>query len=321
MRFIAVAVFWLLAASAMTGSPPAATQHDGLTATLQASPATLSMGDAVKFHVTLAFDTTIAASDTRMLNQFSGRCEFQFLNKKTGKSYGRAPYSTGMPAMERPGNLAHLKHRDRLALEDLTVHLLSERGEQIPAGEYSVTAIYENDGGGKIEAYLDSTSQYRRRVYDGRWTLWTGKIESQPCAVTILPASEGMVEVAVPKTLVVDSTRAPGQIGWTYKETSQVRVNKRPGFALGNRWHLETRVDGATISEYPRGDGLDPSGMSFLPPDVSAQVHAGKDAELILHMEVFETSVQPQHMWMPEQGDFKILWRGQTRYKFSGSGK
>jgi hypothetical protein len=252
-----------------------------------------------------------------MLNQFSGRCEFQFVNKKSGESFARSPYSTGMLAMERPGNLARLQHGGRMTIDDLTVHLLSEQGEQIPPGEYSVTAIYANDGGQKIEAYLDSTHQYRQRVYDGPWTLWTGRIESQICEVTVLPASERSEEVEVPKALVIDDARVSGQIGWTYKETSKIRVNKRPGFALGQSWHLETRVDGATVSEYPRGEGLDPSGMSFLPPDVSARVRAGKDAELILHIEVFETSVQPQHLWMPERGDFKVLWRGQRRYKFA----
>jgi len=320
MRLITAAVL-LLGATAVTTNAALATQHDGLTAALQATSPTISMGDAVKFRVTLAFDTTVAARGTRMINQFSGRCEFRVTSEKTGKSYARTPYSTGMLTMERPGNIVQLKHGDRLELEDLTVHLLSEQGEQIPAGEYVVTAIYENDGGQKVEAYLDSTGQYRQRAYEGPRALWTGKIESQPCAVTILPASEGMVEVDVPSALFVDSSRIPGQIGWSYNDTSKIRVSKRPGFALGNRWHLETRVDGTTVSEYPRGEGLDPSGMSFLPPDISARAQAAKDAELVLHMEVFETSVQPRHMWMPEQGDFKILWRGQARYRFSGAGK
>ncbi len=320
MRLIAAAI--ALGFFVTTDSPPV-TQHDGLTATLKADPATVPMGDAVQFNVTLAFDTTIAASHTRILNRFSSRCEFLFVNKKTAESFARSPYSVGMLAMEQPGNLVHLKHGDRIPLEYLTVHLLSERGEQMSAGEYSVTAIYGNDGGRNIEAYLDSTREYRSRVYEGPLTLWTGKIESQPCALTILPASVAIEEVEVPKTLVIDNTQVPGQIGWTYKATSKIRVKKRPGFALGNRWHLETRVDGTTISEYPRslGGTAGNPGTSFLPPDVSARIRAAKDAELILHLEVFETSVQPRHMWMPEQGDFKILWRGQTRYKFPGNGK
>jgi hypothetical protein len=320
MYAIAAAALCLWASSASTDSPPV-TKLEGLTAALQADPVTVPMGDAVHFVVTLALDTTTAASDSLILNQFSSRCEFVFVNKQTEKSFVRSPYDSGMPHALEPGNLVHLKHGDRIRLEDWTVHLLSEKGEQIPPGEYSVTAAYENDGGVKMEAYLDSTRHFRQRVYEGAGTVWTGKIQSKPCIVTILPASEEKVEVAVPKTLVVDDSRIPGQIGWTYRETSKIRVEKRPGFALGNRWHLETRVDGATISEYPRGEGLDPSGMSFLPPDISARVKAGKNAELILHMEVFETSVQPGHMWMPEQGDFKVLWHGQTGYKFMGKGK
>jgi hypothetical protein len=319
MRLIAVAI--ALSFFVSTDSTPAR-QHDGFTATLKADPASAPMGDAVRFHVTLAFDTTIAARSTRILNQFSGRCEFKIVNRSTGKSFARSPYDTGMPRMALPGNLVLLKHGDHLMPEELVVHLLSERGEQIPAGEYSVTAIYENDGALKEEAYLDSTGHYRWRVYEGPWELWTGKVESQPCALTILLASEEIAEVEVPKTLVIDNARGPGQIGWTSKETSKIQVTTRPGFALGNRWHLETRVDGTTISEYPCGlGGTAGNPGSFLPPDVSARIRAGKDAELILHMEVFETSVQSQHSWMPEQGDFKILWSGQTRYKFPGNGK
>jgi hypothetical protein len=225
MSMIAAAVLCLWVSSPGADLTPA-TQLEGLTATLRADPVTVPMGDAVHFTVTLAFDSTIAATNTRILNQFSSRCEFIFVNKKTGKSFGRSPYDTGMPRMEQPGNLAELEHGESLKLEDVTVHLLSEKGEQIPAGEYAVRAIYENDGGGKVEAYLDSTRQYRQRVYGGRWKLWTGKIESLPCAIRISPASETTVEVAVPKTLVVDSSRVPGQIGWSCNATSEIRVHK-----------------------------------------------------------------------------------------------
>jgi len=95
---------------------------------------------------------------------------------------------------------------------------------------------------------------------------------------------------------------------------------KRPGFALGNRWHLESRVGGKTISEFPQGCGglLEGSGKSFMHPDVSSQLLAATDSELALHMEVFETSNQPKHLWQPEQGDFKVLWTGQIRYRFRG---
>lgn len=316
---VAAAVLFLWATSATDSAP---TQLDGLSATLEASPTKIPMGDAIQFRVTLAFDTTSAVRNTRLLNQFSGHCRFLFVSEKTGKSYERLPYDSGMLATPQPGNLALLKHGSRLSLEDLTVHLLSAKGEQVPPGEYSVTAMYQNDGGGETEVYLDSLGQYHERVYDGPWALWTGTIQSKPCIVTILPASEETVEIAVPKTLVVDDARIPGQIGWRYEASSRVRVNKRPGFAIGYRWHLETRVDGTTVSEYPRGEGgLDSSAMSFLPPDVSERVKTGKDAELILHMEVFETSVQPGHVWMPESGDFRILWSGQARYKFGGKGK
>ncbi len=58
-------------------------------------------------------------------------------------------------------------------------------------------------------------------------------------------------------------------------------------------------------------------GRSCLPSDLCAPVLAGSaQLELVVDIDVFESSVQSQHGWIPERGDFKVLWRGQIRANF-----
>lgn len=220
--------------------------------------------------------------------------------------------------MVQPGNLHRLKHGDDLPLDELTVYLLAENGDQIPPGKYSLRVVYTNDGE-SMEAYLDAAHQYHQRAYDGAWIIWAGSVESQPIALTIIDVPEKATTIAIPKTLAITTTEIKGQIGWRpATDDSTVSVMARPGFALGNRWELHTVVDGDTISRFPRGLGLPPDygGWSFLPPEVSSRIESAKRAELVVHMEVFESSIQPGHGWMPERGVFQVLWQGKATYVF-----
>ena len=307
--------------------------RNGLSVTLRADPATVPMGAAVDFDVSVAFDTTKADPKTRILNRYSETCEFTFVNDR-GESFRRQPFSMGMLIMPKPEDLVRLTNGAHLVLDPLRVHLLSDDGAQIPPGEYSVTVTYANDGDNR-EAYIDSAGQYRSRGYRGPWHIWAGRVESAPFKLTILSATPARVDVEIPGALATDTTTVksiPTPDGWIAPRNAQlvwwcnpdstkvIQVTKRPGFALGNRWHLESRVAGKTISEYPRAWGglLGASGKSYLHPDVSSQLLAARDSELVLHMEVFETSEQPKHGWAPERGDFKVLWTGQVRHRLRG---
>ncbi|MCI0453178.1 MAG: hypothetical protein L0Z51_12475 [Candidatus Latescibacteria bacterium] len=329
--FVTTLAFCVISAAAAETST---TQSDGLSVTFRLDTTTVTMGAAVDFHVSLVFDTSMADTKTRILNRHSESCEFVFVNDRTGESFERLPYNTGMLAMEQPGNLVRLTHGARFVLDDLKVHLLNDEGEQIPPGTYSVRVTYVNDGGDRTEAHMDSTHQYRRRRYEGPWEVWSGQAVSTSSELRILPASPALVEVVIPSALVVDTTtvRIPSPEGWSVSRGMQVawafsadstqviRVMKQPGFALGIRWRLESLVDGKTISDFPQGlEGLPVAGgQSYLHPHVSSQLSAATDSELILHMEVFEASNQPKHAWMPERGEFRVLWTGQIRYRLRG---
>ncbi len=311
-----IVILAVLIASVSTEASP--TQYDGLTVALHCDSTAVTMGARVVFHVSLAFDSSKASPSTRILNRYSARYEFLFVNDETAASFQRLPYDAGMPIARSPGDLVRMKHGERLSLDDVAVHLLAENGDQIPPGKYSVRVVYTNSGGDGTEAYFDSTQHYRQRHYDGPWTSWTGRIQSEPVSIAIRPASESITEVTVPTGLEVDTTVIAGRIGWRPDGTdSTISVKERPGFALGNRWQLNAVADGVIISDFPRGLGTPPeSGWLFLAPDVSARLRFAKHAELILSMDIFETSVQPGHMWMPERGDFRVLWQGQARYTF-----
>ena len=314
----------------VAGAKSLSVPHDGLSVALHTDSVTVPMGATVVFDVALTFDTTKADPKTRILNRHRERYEFTFVNDR-GESFRRQPFSTGMLGMVQPRDPVRLTNGVKLVLDPLKVHLLSDDGAQIPPGSYSVTVTYVNDGENK-EAYFDSARQYRSRDYQGPWQIWAGRVESAPFKLTILSATPALVDVEIPTALATDTTTIksiPTPEGWISPQTAQVvwwctpdstrviHVTKRPGFAIGNRWHLESRVAGKTISEFPRGWGglLGASGKSYLHPDVSSQLLAARDAELVLHMEVFETSEQPKHAWNPEGGDFKVLWAGQIRHR------
>jgi len=135
-----------------------------------------------------------------------------------------------------PGDLIRLTHGARVTLDDLKVHLLSDEGEQVPPGTYSVRVTYVNDGGKGMETYLDSTGVYHTRRYNGSWGVWSGRAASAPYALKVLPAPPALVEVVIPTAL-----------GWTRRRSRDAkargieclpayanRVVVQPGFHASN---------------------------------------------------------------------------------------
>jgi hypothetical protein len=177
-------------------------QVDGISARVSADRATVKMGALVKFQVELTFDSSLATPKTRILNRYSGRCRFTFVNEETNRSFERQPYDVGMPGMQWPDDLVLLTNEKHVVLDTLGAHLLSEEGEQLPPGKYSVRALYVNGGGEKIEIKVDPvTGNTRQQPYNGPWEFWKGRVESAPYALEILPAAPALVEVVIPVAL------------------------------------------------------------------------------------------------------------------------
>jgi len=68
MRILATILAFWIAALAAAETPT--TEGDGLSVTLRADSAAVTIGAAVDFQVSLAFDTSIASPKTRMLNRY-----------------------------------------------------------------------------------------------------------------------------------------------------------------------------------------------------------------------------------------------------------
>lgn len=124
-----------------------------------------------------------------------------------------------------------------------------------------------------------------------------------------------------PSMLTVGVSQDSSQIWWTWDEdsTRPVEVTRRPGYAIGHRYNLRVFIDGTDMGYESRGmggTGWGGPGRFLLSPDISAPILSGARMELVLDIEVFESSVQSRHLWMPERGDFKILWKDQIRASF-----
>jgi hypothetical protein len=298
-------------------------QHNGLRATLSAESTTVHMGACIEFHLELAFDSLTADANTRILNRYqrAWKCDFSFVNEKTGDVFTRIPYDIGMLVVPEPGDLVYL-HNDSLFVEKMIVYLLSDEGNQIPPGSYQVRARYENDDGDDIEAYVDPDSkQYQQRPYPGPWSIWKGQIESAPLRLEVLPAGPAGVEMLVPSAIVLNKTQSLEQVGWAWSDQSPdtILIEKRPGYALGRRWNLQVQLNGEEMDYNPRGEGGMPwstYGMHYFPRDISLRIRSGEELCLAVDLAVFESSVQSRHSWMPERGDFKILWSRKLDQKF-----
>jgi len=298
-------------------------EYNGLRAVLSADSSAVHMGACMEFRLEVAFDSMKADKKTRILNRYSGAwtCELSFVNEQTGELYTRVSYDAGMLAVPMPGNLAYLSD-DSLFIEKMTVYLLSDEGEQIPPGTYQARAHYENNGGDGVEAYIDSAAnQNRQRPYPGPWSLWKGSIESAPFRLEVLPAGPAYVELPVPSTIRFKEVQSRGQVGWTWSDQSPdtVRVWNRPGYALGHRWKLRIQLNGEEIDYQPHGEGgsrWPMDGMSYFHRDISSRIRDGEELVVTADLEIFESSVPPRHFWMPESGDFKILWSNQITGRY-----
>jgi hypothetical protein len=296
----------------------------GLRCRLATAKAQVPMGAKVDFQLHLRFDSDTWPDDNvNLLN----RCDqafnatLTFTDTKTGNVFRRSPYDAGMtPPGPDTDDIVQLR-KDPLATPDrLEVHLLSGKGEQIPAGDYHVVATYENTAEPEVEVSVAPDGLLLTRPYEGPWEFWKGKIESAPMKLTITPAKPKQVELKANSALVVKQEQRDGQtlIGWTWSqgEPKVIRVERRPGYILGRRYGLQVFLDGKPVGEPDDYGGLtnavwgDGKGMSYLAPELANRVLAGEKLKLVVNMEVFETSMPTQHFWSPESGDYRVLWRG-----------
>ncbi len=301
------------------------TPHLGLRCRLDTEKAQVPMGAKVDFQLHLRYDpsTTLGEEVVNLLNRCgqSRKATLQFTDTKTGKVFRRSPYDPGMPP-PGPGmdDVVRLRN-DTMGPDRLEIYLLSSKGEQIPPGEYRVVAAYENTGKPEVEVSVGPDGSVIAKPYQGPWKFWKGKIDSAPVILAVTEVEPEEIEIKVNSGLVVkhekDGTK--DTIGWTWSQNAptRVRIQHRPGYTMGRSYSYQIFLGGKPIGKADERGGLagsvrdDGGGMRFLEPELVQRVLAGEKLTLRADVEVFETSVPPQHMWSPMAGDFKVLWKGQ----------
>jgi len=297
---------------------------NGLRCRLTADRAEVPMGSRVVFGLRFRFEADRADAKVGILNRCARawRATLTLTNTKTGRVFRRAPFDVGMPPpgpMQRDMVLLRSMPKALLRPDRMAVHLLSEKGEQLPPGEYRVAATYTNIATPEVEVYTGADGSVAARPYKGPWRFWKGTLVSAPITLTVTPVGLKEVELKTNSALAVRRTKEGGRdgIAWTWSRKDPIRlcVKRRPGYVVGTRHVLHVFVGGKEVSR-GGGGGLrgsawsDGSSTSYLPPRIVKRVLAGEALKLRAHVVIFETSVPPRHMWAPEAGDYKVLWKG-----------
>ncbi len=284
----------------------------GLACGLAAEHDSVMQGDRLQLQLGLRFDPDTAPPSLGMLNDYSREVGFTFTNKRTGESIARAPtvfVGIGLP-MAGHNDFVPL-HERPVIVRSIPVSLLTPEGEQLPEGTYSVVAWYQNEGTPQI---LEPDCWFPTE-YKGPWTFWKGKLSSAPILMCVQRADSIVQNFRVNSGYVVQKSDGRTCWGLSPQNPLHVRVATRPGYYIGRK----TTGSFAIGNEHRRPAGgqessavWEPGGgcMCRLTPEEEARLAAGE--RLTMHGEstIFETSNPPGHMWRPEAGDYRVLWRG-----------
>lgn len=305
---------------------------DGLSLRLISETDRVPMGAGVELD--LEFRRAAAASDTipLILNTAWGSwsVRVEFLNEATGEVYERPPYDVGMPhPSARPEDHQELTGDGSRGF-GIIVHLLSHSGEQIPPGDYVVTARCAPDE--------DQETTYARRREFGldaprpaeSRPAWHGTVRSGPLRLKVLPAAEEERELKINSSLKIWADPDHGGLAycWSEEDPLRLKVTHRPGYALGLEYRMSWYLAGELVTISPPVDSLSSSlfgvttggqrGRLFLecnPHRLGTRrsdfIREAGSLRIVADVEVFETSAQGGHLWYPQGGDYKVLWKGQ----------
>lgn len=287
--------------AAMSGWSPAV---GGLRCRLVAERNRVPMGAGAVFDLHFRVDPHDLEPGVDALNRFlHPRCvTLIFTDREVGETAARRP-DGGVPELPlhpRPEDFTALRSQGG-GPQRLRVRLLTSAGQQLAPGRYTVVATYVNNG------------RNGRDACKGPGKLWAGTLQTPPIPFTVLHAEPEEIEVRFHSALAL--RRVGDQIGYAWSEESprRLRLVRRPGFLLGTRYETHVFVDGKEIAE--GGGGLGGGtrlggGESFLDKGSAKYLAEGKTVRIRKDVRIFETSVPAGHMWHPEGGDCRVLWKG-----------
>lgn len=326
MRVPTLIAAWLAVASCChAGAAPDAVWSkpaNGLRCRLEPDQRGVSQGAVAIFHLHFRFEPEGVDPAINVLNRYfhPRRVTLTFTDERTGKTFTRLPDGQGwpVPTEAKPADFPLLRGHP-IRPERLRVRLLAGDGQQLPAGTYSVVAVYKSDGlTGASVGGRDPADRLR-----GKWKLWSGRLATPAVQVTVRPAEPQ--EVLVPFHSALEVGRTVDGIAWvaSLKNPRLLRLSRRPGYFLRLRSGTHAIVGGR---DQVRGRGTQgvwsvPGTTWDLRRDDVERVLAGAELTARENVEICEIPAPPLFYRIPSAlgaGDVKVLWKGSVEGKYSG---
>jgi len=246
------------------------------------------IGDRVWFDFALRADSTAMNSEVYLAGwRVSELVLFTFRNTATGAQFERdIDAFRGGPAYI-PSDSDFLPLRaDPPLLWSIPIRLVSQSGEQIPPGDYEVTATFQ-DPNGKSKSNSNRT-----------FVLLQGPQVSGPVAFRIRDAAPDAIEILVPGGVAIERQ----QQGWCWSLSSAnprtVRLLRQPGFCLSSQTVTSVAVDGGEFERVSTG-GMSSNAATGIPElgefwqtlraDAVRALDEGRPVEVRVELAIYES--------------------------------
>lgn len=214
----------------------------------------------------------------------------------------------------KPHDQAHgmLAIDDGKTMERLDGSTLNSWDASFPLlGAKLATGLYDC----RVELLVSGKSRFWNGT-DSEWEaagFWNGKITSDPLPIEILMETPKTQVFQIPVRLRLakwDTVPKVPIVTYGREDSAEIKLPVRNGFYVGART--------TSSSGWIRLGGNRPVAAPDDPNPVD-QLHGYKGGDLhrTYTMEIFETSNPPGHMWSPESGDFKLLWKKEYTVDFT----
>jgi hypothetical protein len=285
---------------------------------------TVDVGAEIRFETFFRFDAFLSDGRVRAMGASEDLEGWTLALREHGRDvvYERRAYDEGMPSLYGP--------EDHVELRSGSVHvgktdyfLLGSRGEQVPPGDYDVQVVYSNQGA--KDRFLWNDEQRLDRVPYEPGTVWAGEIRTATFPLHVREPAASLTTGNVPTRIVIELIRNTWMWHWDPNSFHEIAVATRPGYHIGTQ-HTLRWPEGLPIpQQYAGPDGRvrtpewiskGQGGFPFRTGGKSAVggrefiqwVADGARPRLHWDLVVFETSVAPGHGWMPEGGDYRVLY-------------
>lgn len=238
----------------------------GLSARLAMDSAQADLGSEVRFEILLRAEPRSDGVSARILNAYEDAQGFRliFRDASTGKSFVRVPRSYGGPtACQFPSDRFDL-YEGAVRAEGAEVPLLSHEGVYVPAGNYLVHAVYQNDAPMMGVRVGEDGLHYEQVEYPAN-LLWKGEVETGSVSFEVVHQEPEIIHFEIPAVQLKEDRKYGRKTGvyrwhWLKEPILSVEVTHWPGYLVGLQLKCSYRAIGE--SSWHRSDGLHVSMVS-----------------------------------------------------------